>query len=135
MRLPLLAMALMRLMVVPIMGEWASIVEPTMVVQHIGMVVPATPMARGAARQPGTMVPAAPQVGAGVRRHGIMDREVSVVSEADRPRGVVAPGARPDGEAARSPGVAVVFAVADSGDEAAPQPRNVSRSRNGHRLP
>jgi hypothetical protein len=83
MQLPLLAMALMRLMVVPIMGEWASIVEPTMVVQHIGMVVPATPMARGAAR----------------------------------PRGVAAPEARLDGEAGRSPGAAVVFTVADSGDD------------------
>jgi len=84
------------------MGEWASIVEPTMVVQHIGMVAPAALMARGAARQPGTMVRAAPQVGAGVPLRGIMDREVSAVSEAARPRGVAAPGARPDGEAARS---------------------------------
>lgn len=117
MQLPLLAMALMRLMVVPIMGGWASIVEPTMIVQLIGMVVPATPMARGAARQPGTMVRAAPQVGAGVPLPGIMDREVSAVSEAARPRGVAAPGARPDGEAARSPGAAVVFTVADSGDD------------------
>jgi hypothetical protein len=117
MQLPLLAMALMRLMVVPIMGEWASIVEPTMVVQHIGMVVPATPMARGAARQPGTMVRAAPRVGAGVPLRGIMDREVSAVSEAARPRGVAAPEARLDGEAGRSPGAAVVFTVADSGDD------------------
>src|SRR5262249_17458642 len=81
------AMALMRLMVGPIMGEWASIVEPTMVVQHIGMVVPATLMARGAARQPGTMVRAAPQVGAGGPVRGIMHRGVSRGSQAGRPRG------------------------------------------------
>ena len=117
MRLPLLAMALMRLMVVPIMGEWASIVEPTMVVRLIGMVVPAMPMARAAARQPGTMARAAPQVGAEAPLRGIMDREASAVTEAVRPRGVAGLEARPDGEAARSPGAAVVFTVADSGDD------------------
>ena len=129
MRLQLRAMALMRPMVVPIMGEWASIVEPIMAVQATGMVVRGTPTARVAARQPGTMARAALQVGAGAPLRGIMDREAPAVSEAARPRGVAAPGARPDGEAARSPGAAVVFTVADSGDDAALQPRDVSRRR------
>ena len=129
MRSPLRAMALMRPMVVPIMGEWASIVEPIMAIQLTGMVVQGTPMARVAARQPGTMALAALQVGAGAPLRGIMDREAPAVSEAGRPRGVAAPGARLDGEAARSPGAAVVFTVADFGDEAASQPRDVSRRR------
>jgi hypothetical protein len=135
MRSQLQAMALMRLMVVPIMGEWASIVEPIMAVQLTGMVVQGTPMARVADRQPGTMARAALQVGAGAPLRGIMDREAPAVSEAARPRGVAAPGARPDGEAARSLGAAVVFTVADSGDEAASQPRDVSGSRNDCLLP
>ena len=121
MRSQLRAMALMRPMVVPIMGEWASIVEPIMAVQLTGMVVQGTPMARVAARQPGTMALAALQVGAGAPLRGIMDREAPAVSEAGRPRGVAAPGARLDGEAARSPGAAAAFTVADSGDEAALQ--------------
>ena len=110
-------MALMRLMVVPITGEWASIVEPTMVIQLTGTVVPAMPMERAAVRPPGTMARGAPQVGVGARLRGIMDREAPAVSEAARPRGAAALGARPDGEAARSPGAAVVFMVADSGDD------------------
>jgi hypothetical protein len=117
MRSPLLAMALMRPMVAPTMGEWASIVEHIMVIPLTGMVVPAMPMERAAVRQPGTMAPGTPQVGAGAPLRGIMDREAPAVSEAARPRGVAAPGARPDGEAARSPGAAVVFTVADSGDD------------------
>jgi hypothetical protein len=110
-------MALMRPMVAPIMGEWASIVEHIMVIPLTGMVVPAMPMERAAVRQPGTMARGAPQVGAGAPLRGIMDREAPAVSEAARPRGVAAPGARPDGGAARSPGAAVVFTVADSGDD------------------
>jgi hypothetical protein len=110
------AMALMRPMVAPIM-EWASIVEHIMVIPLTGMVVPDTPMERAAVRQPGTMARAAPQVGAEAPPRGIMDRETPAVSEAARPRGAAAPGARPDGEAARSPGAAVVFTVADSGDD------------------
>jgi hypothetical protein len=117
MRSQLRAMALMRPMVVPIMGEWASIVEPIMAVQVTGMVVQGTPMARVAARQPGTMALAALQVGAGAPLRGIMDREAPAVSEAAQPRGAAALGARPDGEAARSPGAAVVFMVEDSGDD------------------
>jgi hypothetical protein len=129
MRSQLRALGLMRPMVVPIMGEWASIVEPIMAVQLTGMVVQGTPIARVADRQPGIMARAALQVGAGAPLRGTMDREAPAVSEVARPRGVAAPGARPDGEAARSLGAAVVFAVADSGDEAASQPRDVSRSR------
>jgi hypothetical protein len=93
-------------MVVPIMGEWAIIVEPITVVRVIGMADPGTPMVRGAAQQPGTMARVVPQVGAGAPLHGITDQEVSAVTGEVRPRGAAALGAQPDGEAARSTGVA-----------------------------
>jgi hypothetical protein len=86
-------------MVVPIMGEWAFIVEPITVVRVTGM-------APGVATERGTMARVAPQVGAGALLHGIMDQEVPAVSGEVRPRGAAAPGTQPDGEAARSTGVA-----------------------------
>lgn len=112
-------MALTRSMTAPTTGEPVSTAEPIMVVRLTGIAVPGTPMARGAARQPGTMARVAPQDGVVAALHGTMDREISAVSEAAPPRGVAARGAQGDGEAARSPGAAVVFAVADSGDETA----------------
>jgi hypothetical protein len=114
-----LAMALTRPMNAPTMGEPVSIMESIMVVRLTGIAVPGTPMARGAARQPGTMARVAPQDGVVAALHGTMDREISAVSEAAPPRGVAVRGAQGDGEAARSPGAVVVFTVADSGDEAA----------------
>jgi len=75
-------MAFMHPMVVPIMGGWAIIVEPI------------------------TMALVVPQVGVGAPLHGITDQEVSAVTGEVRPRGAAAPGAQPDGEAARSTGVA-----------------------------
>ena len=92
---PVLAMALMHHMVAPIM-----------VVRVTGMADPGTPMARGAAQQRGTMAQVAPRVGAGALLHGITDQETSAVTGEVRPRGAAAPGAQPDGEAARSTGVA-----------------------------
>jgi len=117
MRSRLLAMARTRSMTAPTTGEAVSILEPITVARLTGIAVPATPTAHEAAGQPGTMARVALQDGVGAPLRGIMDREVSAVSEAARPRGVAAPGARPDGEAARSPGAAVVFTVADSGDD------------------
>ena len=64
------------------MGEWAIIVEPITVVRVV------------------------PQVGAAAPLHGITDQEVSAVTGEVRLRGAAAPGAQPDGEAARSTGVA-----------------------------
>ena len=136
MQLPLLAMALMRLMVVPIMGEWASIVEPTMVIQLTGTVVPAMPMERAAVRPPGTMARGAPRVGVGARLRGIMDREAPAVSEAARPRGAAALGAQRDGEEAVSPGVAALalFAEPDQTSPAAKVPGQLVSNGLGGRL-
>jgi hypothetical protein len=99
-------MALTRSMTAPTTGEPVSTAEPIMVVRLTGIAVRVTPMARGAARQPGTMGRVAPQDGVVAALHGTIDREISAVSEAALLRGVAARGAQGDGEAARSPGAA-----------------------------